>query len=844
MHAADTGGDPVTLARIQAMLPARAVRHMSMVDAYRRRLEGLQGVWDTLSLLSHMGGDGTDLSRTRSAFEGLATELVNQLSEETCRKSLRQLSAKAQVAIDVLVRNLFERTADIGFICADDDIRAYFEKSARTSDDDRAMCLRLREYAQKYSVYDNVLLVAPDGEILVELQQQRHRERSDDPLIAETLATSAGYVETYRSSDLLSGKRAGLIYSYRVMSGRSAVGVLCLCFDFSSEVDSIFSKLRGADDWTVLTWLDHAGRVIASSDLLQLPEGTVVPLALETGGKLVRLAGREYLAITRPTTGYQGYLGPAWYGHAMVPLEHAFESSEDDRRIDDPVVLAALAGSTEVFTEELSKVPERANAIQRELNRSVWNGNVRLLANERDDNTFAKVLLKEVSATGEKTRDVFARSIADLHQTVLSSILEDSRFFASLAVEIMDRNLYERANDCRWWALNGTLRNFLEGQATAEQATSTLAEINRLYTVYDNLFVFDRDCRVVALSNPKADALLGAVLSQPWARNTLSLANSQAYGVSAFEPCEIYGNRHTFVFTAAIRCRQGRVLGGIGIVFDSEPQFHAVLQDVVPRSSGDAAPRCIAVLADARGRVISATERFRPGEELNLPPNFLSPPPEGVAQVHAIDGHYFAVGACRTRGYREFNGVTATALIMESIGPVAEERPSSAQLHVRPVSTPARGREALEMATFYCAGHWFAVPAADVVEALDDVQVTRMPGSNAGCSGVIRFRDKIVPLLNLEECIGSGTAGKLATIIVVTVPGHSMIGLQVEALGDVVEAPVDRIVALTDTLGIGGIGLAARLVKPEAANGTLFLLLDPESLAQMMRAPQADRLSA
>lgn len=827
------------------MLPVRALRHMSMVDVYRRRLEGLQGVWDTLSLLSHMGGDGTDLTRTRGAFETLASELVSQLSEETCRKSLRQLRAKAQVAIDVLVRNLFERTADIGFICADDDIRAYFEATDRTQADDRVMRARLQEYAQKYSVYNNVVLVAPEGQVLVELQEGRKLERSDDPLIAQTLSTSAGYVETYRRSDLLTGDRAGLIYSYRVMSGHRAVGVLCLCFDFASEVDSIFSKLSHAEDWTVLTWLDRDGKVIASSDPLQIPVGTAVPLALDEGGKLVRLAGREYLAITRPTAGYQGYLGPGWYGHAMVPLEHAFEAREDERVIDDPVVLAALAGSTEVFTDALSKVPERADAIQRELNRSVWNGNVRLVANELEDNTFAKALLKEVSSTGEKTRDVFAHSIGDLHQTVLSSILEDSRFIASLAVEIMDRNLYERANDCRWWALNGTLRSFFEGQATADQATATLADINRLYTVYDNLFLFDRDCRVLAMSNPKASELLGQALPQAWAKNTLSLANTQAYGVSAFEPCDIYANRHTFVFTAAIRSRQGRVLGGIGIVFDSEPQFQAMLQDVLPRQGSDGAKaRCIAVLADAQGRVISATERYQPGQQLDLPADFLTPSSAGLAQIHAIDGHYYAVGACRTSGYREFNGVTATAIIMESIGPVAEERRDDARLRARPISTPARGKKAIEMATFYSAGHWFAVPAASVVEAVDDANVTRMPGWNAWCAGVIRFRDQVVPLLNLGEVAGSGTSRKSESVVVISVPGQSMIGLQVDALGDVVEAPEDHIVELDETLGGIETLLSARMVMPEAANAALFLLLDPASLAQMMRSPPAERMSA
>jgi hypothetical protein len=163
----------------------------------------------------------------------------------------------------------------------------------------------------------------------------------------------------------------------------------------------------------------------------------------------------------------------------------------------------------------------------------------------------------------------------------------------------MDRNLYERANDCRWWALNGTLRGALEGQVAVDLATATLADINRLYTVYDNLFLFDRDCRVVAMSNPKAAGTIGAVLPRDWARATLRLLNSQAYGVSAFEPCELYANRHTFVFTAAIRALDGRVLGGIGIVFDAEPQFHAMLQDVRPRHIQPHARVLVAVVEEA-----------------------------------------------------------------------------------------------------------------------------------------------------------------------------------------------------------------------------------------------------
>src|ERR1041384_5581788 len=110
------------------MVKSAVVRHMSSVEDYRARLASLQGSWDTLSLLSHLRGDGADMSSTRQAFEGLANDLVHSLSEETYKKATLALKARGQIAIDVIVRNLFERTADIGFLATDDDIRDYLRQ--------------------------------------------------------------------------------------------------------------------------------------------------------------------------------------------------------------------------------------------------------------------------------------------------------------------------------------------------------------------------------------------------------------------------------------------------------------------------------------------------------------------------------------------------------------------------------------------------------------------------------------------------------------------------------------------------------------------------------------------
>ena len=141
---------------------AGVIRHMDNVEEYRELLRNLQSVWDNLTMLGQLSGTGTDMSGTRHAFAELTGTLLNQLGHEELRTCRQEMSAKAQVAIDILVRNLFERTADIGFLACDADIRQFIGKvhecagnvllardlaAARTQ-----LRTRFAEYAAKYEV--------------------------------------------------------------------------------------------------------------------------------------------------------------------------------------------------------------------------------------------------------------------------------------------------------------------------------------------------------------------------------------------------------------------------------------------------------------------------------------------------------------------------------------------------------------------------------------------------------------------------------------------------------------------------------------------------------------------
>ncbi len=271
----------------------------------------------------------------RSDFNNLASVLLDQLSMEHYKKASLNLGSCSRVAIDVLTRNLFERTADIGFLATDSEICSFAEavEENRYAKKDpewlSVMHSHFTEYVNKYSVYHNIILLSIDGEVLIQLDTNNPVTHTTDKLVKEALNTNAGYVEVFRPTDLLPSSESPLIYAYRVMSkdGSHPVGVLCLCFRFQDECRRIFEGLIAEDDWTVITLLDSSGLIIASSDPYQFPLGVRIELARDDNCKILRFAGREYLAATRPTQGYQGYTGPGWMGQAMAPLNHAFEMS-------------------------------------------------------------------------------------------------------------------------------------------------------------------------------------------------------------------------------------------------------------------------------------------------------------------------------------------------------------------------------------------------------------------------------------------------------------------------------------------------------------------------------------
>ena len=839
------------------MINAAITRHMPSVEDYRKRLASLQGSWDTLSLLTHLSGDATELGGTRQAFENLTNELVDNLTAAIYRKALLALKAQGQIAIDVMVRNLFERTADIGFLSTDDNIREYLRtcepgtsnspadpapRTAAATNDTLGIRLRhrFREYVEKYSVYKDVILLACDGRVLLRLDDQVAVTQTRDALVAETLSTRAAYVETFRKSDLLPDQGRSLIYSYRVNDGNRVLGVLCLCFRFEDEVAGIFAKLRSEGDWSVFSFLDAEGTVIASSDPWQLPLGAPMTLACEEGGRVIRFGGREYLAITRRTHGYQGYNGPGWFGHAMISIEHAFAAHHEQQAhgqrtsLIPPHVIADLKDSPAIFSFDLRKIPVQADQIQRELNRTVWNGNIRLALRADNNSSFSKVLLWEIGNAGRKTQAAFDYSIGDLQETVISSILQDAQLLASLAVDVLDRNLYERANDCRWWALNGALISHLANQVgNNAPLTAILQHINSLYTVYSDIVVFDARQRIVAVSNKSHNKLIGQVLNEGWVAKTLSLRNSRDYVESGYAPSVLYDNQPTLIFGAVMRNESGGAVGGVGIVFDSKVQLELMLRDALPRTeSGEFQAGCIGAFVDAQMQVIVATSEYQTGDKLPLPPEVLADSGSTGERIVAINATYYAVGVKQAAGYREYHGLRASCVIMIPLGPVQNQAATRRHAEMHTVQRRTDAREALlDIATFHSGHQWLGLPREHVVEAVDGARLRPVPGSPPWHAGLLMFRDSPIPVVDVPRLLNGASCATGTDVIVAQLPNSTKcVGLRIDELASIPEIPASQILAMNEVTNHARGAIVDRAVRPSKPEDPVLFIINLQQL--------------
>jgi len=817
------------------------IKYMDSVEESREKLNDLSKNWDSLSLLSQLGDAGVNMNTIKSNFTTLSSELINYLGIELLKKSVSEINSKAQVAVDIVIRNLFERTADIGFLATDEEIRTFLLKHPNQYTDNYEQDLiniqdRFSEYIKKYSVYFDIVLMNTNGDVLAKLDEQNSATHSHDPLIKQVLKTSDEYVETYKHHDFLPQHEQTLVYSYKVTQDNDSdkvLGILSLCFKFDDEMKGIFANLVNNKTKECITLLDKDAKVIATSDRYHIPIDAELELVEDDSYKIVTYGGRDYLAKSCLTNGYQGFFGLGWYGHIMVPLEHAFsDMGNESFQITQELLLAILQHGDQ-FSEHLKSIPIKASSIQNNLNRAIWNGNVKQSNSHNHNKQFSRALLQEIRKTGENTKDIIGSSMASLTKTM---VLGNGAFLANLIVDIMDRNLYERANDCRWWALTPDFRKILQNDKVnafdCEKISDILSYINDLYTVYTNLFVYDRNGIVIAVSNKDEEHLVGRKLSNGWIHRTLEITDSSKYHVSEFEKSNLYNGKHTYIYNASIRSidDEESVLGGIGIVFDSEVQFETMINECLPKEAdGSTKEDLFAVLATKDQTIISSNDSEHiTGAFLDIDKKFFElETGESLSEIIKYQGKYYALGVQCSQGYREFKSEqddyvnNVYTFVFSYISEIEETHIEvNTKFALEKDISIEMDENSVDIASFIIGSQWLGVNAKDVVEtvSIDALKSTISLDSNHHFKGTIIYKDNFVSVIDIRKFIQEESDEPYEEVIILKYGAEDKyLGILVNSLSDIPEVHLDRIKPLEEYI-IGNGTLAKSVVFP--AKGT------------------------
>jgi len=223
------------------------------------------------------------------------------------------------------------------------------------------------------------------------------------------------------------------------------------------------------------------------------------------------------------------------------------------------------------------------------------------------------------------------------------------------AIEIIDRNLYERTCDVRWWATDSAVVDCVSAgtHAAAEHASSRLRVILDAYTVYLDLWICDAEGKVVAVGRPERypRATGSSAASATWFKRAKATRSGQEFVACDVERAPLLNDAPVATYAAAIRrdgAVDGEVIGVLGIHFDWQPQAHAVVDGV--RLTDEEKSRSRVLLLDRSGRILAASDRR--GE---LAETFQLPASAEAMGSYAEKGA--TVGYALTPGYETYEGL-------------------------------------------------------------------------------------------------------------------------------------------------------------------------------------------
>ena len=153
-------------------------------------------------------------------------------------------------------------------------------------------------------------------------------------------------------------------------------------------------------------------------------------------------------------------------------------------------------------------------------------------------------------------------------------------------IELIDRNLYERSCDVRWWATDSAIVSALEDPTPANQAYASrrMGVILDSYTVYFDLVLCDLEGNVVANGRPERFSSRGTNHgAEKWFQSAMATKRGDEFGFQSGHRSSLVNHAPALIYSCSVR-RGGEVngvpLGALGIVFNWNALGQTIVENV------------------------------------------------------------------------------------------------------------------------------------------------------------------------------------------------------------------------------------------------------------------------
>ncbi len=560
-------------------------------------------------------------------------------------------------------------------------------------------CGRLEDVRSSYTLYRDLVITTVDGTVIANANPETR-----SAVLGVNVAHENWYRSTEQSgdsheyiiektSDSLVDRCNSLVFSTvvhgKANNGAAKVGIMGAFFDLEEEAKIILNDYMPRDsegdarDGWFSFFTDARGTIVGSSEsqMLTIGEPAHLPRGhrrLKPGGVVSSYAtveGMESAVFSAMSDGYLDFPGLGWSSHLVVPTRDIFASDANCQVSGiSPDELMRSRLIPEINKATYVKVQDDKQSIK------LISLNGIVFASKLGKRGVALgPVFERITETGDFATSKMEELLREMAFGELRLNLQTLETFSKQAIDLIDRNLFERSAAIRWWATDQYFWKALTdpSEENIQLASRRLRDINSSYAMYRNIVLANRMGRIIAASTPELipDVREARVADHPWFSKAMKSKSVCEYAVQDVGPTDLErSNRCSLIFSGAVRSqgtRNGEIIGALGSLFDWVTESGKILRTCLPKDRhGKRVQGCIAFYTSKDFEVIETTDSavVPLGSAPELPPEHreLEAGASASGVVRLGDGIYI-MGSSRSKGYREYSGLDWAAHILRPL---------------------------------------------------------------------------------------------------------------------------------------------------------------------------------